>query len=70
MFEHAAALYGCGYERASDPESLRGAIESSLGGGTTIIEVRTDREQNLALHRRIAQAVTDELSEQKGSTDT
>jgi 2-succinyl-5-enolpyruvyl-6-hydroxy-3-cyclohexene-1-carboxylate synthase len=56
-FEHAAALYGCGYEVAGDPESLRGAVERSLGGRTTIIEVRTDREQNLALHRRIANAV-------------
>jgi 2-succinyl-5-enolpyruvyl-6-hydroxy-3-cyclohexene-1-carboxylate synthase len=57
-FEHAAALYGCGYERAADPAGLRGAIERSLEGGTTIVEVRTDREQNLALHRRIAQAAT------------
>jgi 2-succinyl-5-enolpyruvyl-6-hydroxy-3-cyclohexene-1-carboxylate synthase len=56
-FAHAAALYGCGYELAGDQESLRGAIERSLGGGTTIIEVRTDREQNLALHRRIADGV-------------
>jgi 2-succinyl-5-enolpyruvyl-6-hydroxy-3-cyclohexene-1-carboxylate synthase len=61
-FAHAAALYGCGYERAADPECLRRAVEDSLAGGTSIIEVRTDREQNLALHRRIAQAVADEMS--------
>jgi len=57
-FSHAAKLYGCGYERTTDMESLRDAIERSLGcrGATTIIEVRTDRGENLTLHRRIADA--------------
>ena len=36
---------------------LRDAVETSIAGtATTIIEVRTDREQNLALHRRVAEA--------------
>jgi 2-succinyl-5-enolpyruvyl-6-hydroxy-3-cyclohexene-1-carboxylate synthase len=61
-FEHAAALYECGYVRPEDPGALRGAIEDSLAGGTTIIEVRTDREQNLALHRRIADTVAAALA--------
>jgi 2-succinyl-5-enolpyruvyl-6-hydroxy-3-cyclohexene-1-carboxylate synthase len=57
-FAHAAALYGCGYELPSRPAELRVALERSVGSGaTTIIEVRTDREQNLALHRRITDAV-------------
>jgi 2-succinyl-5-enolpyruvyl-6-hydroxy-3-cyclohexene-1-carboxylate synthase len=56
-FEHAAALYGCGYERVGTAEELKAAIERWLGSGTTIIEVRTDREQNLALHRRVADTV-------------
>ncbi len=58
-FAHAAALYGCDYERPETTAALRGAIERSLAAAnsTTVIEVRTDREQNLALHRRISDAV-------------
>ena len=57
-FSHAAQTYGCAYEHPADLEALRVAVErSSADGGTTIIEVRTDREENLALHRRIAESV-------------
>jgi 2-succinyl-5-enolpyruvyl-6-hydroxy-3-cyclohexene-1-carboxylate synthase len=57
-FGHAAALYGCAYERAATEARLRAALARSLGAGqTTIIEVRTDRARNLALHRHIAAAV-------------
>jgi len=59
-FRHAAALYGCGYERPGTVDALRSAVERSLRGdpATTIIEVRTDRAQNLELHRAIAAAVS------------
>ena len=58
-FAHAAALYGCGYERAEEVEQLRAGIERSLrANATTIIEVRTDRRDNLALHRRLTDAVS------------
>jgi 2-succinyl-5-enolpyruvyl-6-hydroxy-3-cyclohexene-1-carboxylate synthase len=61
-FAHAAALYGCGYERPVGLPGVRSAVERSLGAaGTTIVEVRTDRVENLALHRRIADAVLAEL---------
>ena len=55
-FAHAAALYGCDYTLASDLATLEQAIRSATAqhASTTIIEVRTDREANLALHRRIA----------------
>ena len=57
-FSHAARFYGCSFERPTDLESLRAAIARSIAdGGTTIIEVVTDREENLALHRRIAESV-------------
>ncbi|MGI8902230.1 MAG: 2-succinyl-5-enolpyruvyl-6-hydroxy-3-cyclohexene-1-carboxylic-acid synthase [Solirubrobacteraceae bacterium] len=58
-FVHAAALYGCGYERPASVQALRSAVERSLAltTGTTIIEVRTEREQNRALHRRVTQAI-------------
>jgi 2-succinyl-5-enolpyruvyl-6-hydroxy-3-cyclohexene-1-carboxylate synthase len=63
-FAHAAALYGCGYHRAEDVEQLRTGVKRSLRGDvTTIIEVRTDRRENLALHRRLTEAVSRRLIE-------
>jgi 2-succinyl-5-enolpyruvyl-6-hydroxy-3-cyclohexene-1-carboxylate synthase len=58
-FARAAALYGCEYRRPLTLGELRGAVEASAsgaGGATTIIEVRTDRVENLTLHRRLADA--------------
>jgi 2-succinyl-5-enolpyruvyl-6-hydroxy-3-cyclohexene-1-carboxylate synthase len=56
-FVHAAALYGCAYERPRDVAELHGAVRAGVASpATTIIEVRTDRAENLALHRRVAQA--------------
>jgi 2-succinyl-5-enolpyruvyl-6-hydroxy-3-cyclohexene-1-carboxylate synthase len=61
-FARAAALYGCGYERPDDLQALRATIERSVRSArTTIIEVGTNREQNLALHRRIAEVVSSAL---------
>jgi 2-succinyl-5-enolpyruvyl-6-hydroxy-3-cyclohexene-1-carboxylate synthase len=61
-FERVAELYGCGYERPRDVTDLQAAAERSLGSrGTAIIEVRTDREENLALHKRVAAAVSARL---------
>ena len=50
---------GCGSPRAGSADDLRSALQHAVHAatGTTIIEVRTDREQNLQLHRRIAAAV-------------
>ena len=56
-FSRMAALYGCQYRRPETLASFRDAVETSIAGdATTIIEVRTDREENLALHRRVAEA--------------
>jgi 2-succinyl-5-enolpyruvyl-6-hydroxy-3-cyclohexene-1-carboxylate synthase len=58
-FAHAAALYGCEFRRPATLSELRGAVEVSAAPSacaTTIIEVRTDRIENLALHRRVAGA--------------
>jgi 2-succinyl-5-enolpyruvyl-6-hydroxy-3-cyclohexene-1-carboxylate synthase len=63
-FAKAAALYGCGYEQPESIAQLREAIEAALATTTsasTIIEVRTDREQNLALHRLVQDAVLEAL---------
>ena len=57
QFSHAAALYGCRHQLVDTAAGLGAAVQESLGGAvTTIIEVRTDREENLALHRRVAEA--------------
>ncbi len=57
-FAHAAALYGCGWERAADVENFRAALAAALAAErTTIICVRTDREENVDLHRRVWESV-------------
>ncbi len=62
-FGRAAALYGLGHERPQDLAQLRSAVRrAQLRPQTTIIEVRTDREDNLLLHRRLAAAVTAALT--------
>jgi 2-succinyl-5-enolpyruvyl-6-hydroxy-3-cyclohexene-1-carboxylate synthase len=56
-FAHAAALYGLGYTRADTTQDLRTAIDQSIAATSSqIIEVRTGRAENLALHRRLAAA--------------
>jgi 2-succinyl-5-enolpyruvyl-6-hydroxy-3-cyclohexene-1-carboxylate synthase len=62
-FAHAATLYGCGFERPGTLAALREAVHASTAAtATTIIEVRTDRAQNLELHRRAAEAALAALS--------
>ena len=56
-FAHAAALYGLGHERAETPEAFRSALDRALAGTAAIIEVQTDRAENVELHRRVWQAV-------------
>jgi 2-succinyl-5-enolpyruvyl-6-hydroxy-3-cyclohexene-1-carboxylate synthase len=57
-FEHAAALYGCTFERAGDVAQLRDRVGEALAApGTSIVEVRSDRAANLALHRELSAAV-------------
>ena len=57
-FSQAARLFGCDYRRPQDVDELVTMLERSVSApGTTIIEVQTDREQNVALHRRVADAV-------------
>jgi 2-succinyl-5-enolpyruvyl-6-hydroxy-3-cyclohexene-1-carboxylate synthase len=63
-FADAARLYGTGYRLVGSVGELEGAISDALGAdATTIIEVRTSREENLALHRRVAEAVLEALGD-------
>jgi 2-succinyl-5-enolpyruvyl-6-hydroxy-3-cyclohexene-1-carboxylate synthase len=53
-FAHAAALFGCGYEVADGVEGFRAAVGRALTAeATSIVAVRTDRAENVALHRAV-----------------
>ena len=57
-FAQVAALYGLAHERVAAPEPFRDALDRALtSAGTTLIHVRTDREENVALHRAVWEAV-------------
>jgi len=53
-FAHAAALYGLAYEPVATVAQLHAALAA---GGARLIHVRTDRAENVALHRRVWDAV-------------
>jgi 2-succinyl-5-enolpyruvyl-6-hydroxy-3-cyclohexene-1-carboxylate synthase len=57
-FARAAALYGARYALAADLATLRAELARAVDGvGVTIVEVRTERDANVALHRRVWDAV-------------
>ena len=56
-FGRLAALYGCHHEPVSDVGDFRAALGRAFAGErTTIVEVRTDRAANRALHRELEAA--------------
>jgi 2-succinyl-5-enolpyruvyl-6-hydroxy-3-cyclohexene-1-carboxylate synthase len=62
-FKYTAALYGLDYARPETRDDFDAAVNRSLESpGVTLIEVRTDREENLALHRDIWAKVADALA--------
>lgn len=66
-YAHAAALYGCRHQLVQTLGDLQTALEQTLRSGTTtILEVRSDRVENLALHRRVADAVQAALASAAG----
>ena len=53
-FEHAARMFGLGYDHVRDMDALSEAYAGALASGESqIIEVTTDRAENLQLHRRL-----------------
>jgi len=62
--QRAAELFRCAYARPASVEEFRVAIDSGLATpGITIVEARTNRTENLALHREIASAVLADLAD-------
>jgi 2-succinyl-5-enolpyruvyl-6-hydroxy-3-cyclohexene-1-carboxylate synthase len=59
-FSHVGPLYGVGFQRVATRQAYREALKASFEApGVQVIEVRTDREENLRLHQRIWAAVAE-----------
>ncbi|MBW3657365.1 MAG: 2-succinyl-5-enolpyruvyl-6-hydroxy-3-cyclohexene-1-carboxylic-acid synthase [Actinobacteria bacterium] len=53
-----AAFHGLPHERVTSATALPAAVAAAAGaGGIRVLEVRTDRDANVALHRRLQDAV-------------
>jgi 2-succinyl-5-enolpyruvyl-6-hydroxy-3-cyclohexene-1-carboxylate synthase len=62
-FSRAAALFGCEHRPVADADDFGAALDQALGSeATTILEVRTDRVENLALHRAVSVAVASAIA--------
>jgi 2-succinyl-5-enolpyruvyl-6-hydroxy-3-cyclohexene-1-carboxylate synthase len=63
-FESAAAMFGLPYRMADGTSSFEKAYAELCRAGTSgLIEVRTDREENRALHRQLQEAVREAAAE-------
>lgn len=60
---HAAELYGARFHRPQDPGALRAVIQTGLKGGLHVIEVRTERADNVEVHRQLFTRLVDALGE-------
>jgi len=59
-FEPAAAMFGLGYERPRTTGEFVEAYRAACArDGSTLIEVQTDREENVALHRELLAEISD-----------
>jgi 2-succinyl-5-enolpyruvyl-6-hydroxy-3-cyclohexene-1-carboxylate synthase len=57
--EHVAELYGLGHERVRDVRAFRATLTRELAArGSSIIEIHTDRDANVALHESLRNAAT------------
>ena len=62
-FRPAAEMYGATFSRVTDWPSFRAAVSTGLqAAGVTIVEVPTDRERNVTMHRAVWQAVSAALA--------
>ncbi len=57
-FSHAAAMYGGHYQRVSEWYQFRQAVQHGMhDGGLHIVEVMTERESNVHMHRQLWKSV-------------
>ena len=62
-FRPAVEMYGLTYQRVDSGEQFRTAVTESLASpGVAVVEVRTDRRANFALHRDLWSAVSSSLA--------
>jgi 2-succinyl-5-enolpyruvyl-6-hydroxy-3-cyclohexene-1-carboxylate synthase len=62
-FSYVSPLYGVGFQRVETRQQYRDALKASFDSpGVQVIEVRTDREENLKLHQRIWAAVAEAVT--------
>jgi 2-succinyl-5-enolpyruvyl-6-hydroxy-3-cyclohexene-1-carboxylate synthase len=62
-FEPAAKMFGLAYEHPGTIEDFVEAYGSACSrGSSTLIEIDTDRKENVALHRRLLQEVADRVA--------
>ena len=64
-FEHAAAMFGLEYEDPrprTAPEFVEAYREACVRSRPVLIEVKTDREENVALHRELLEGLPAEVS--------
>jgi 2-succinyl-5-enolpyruvyl-6-hydroxy-3-cyclohexene-1-carboxylate synthase len=61
-FEPAANMFGLAYEHPGTMEDFVEAYGSACArGSSTLIEIQTDRRENVALHRKLLQEVADQI---------
>ncbi len=63
-FEHAAHMFGLGYDHVRDMDALSEAYAGALASGSAqVIEVTTDRAENLQLHRRLEALICERFAD-------
>ena len=63
-FSHVAGLYGVGFQRVTTREEYKAALMASFDAdGVQVIEIKTDREENLRLHQLIWDAVAEAVKD-------
>ncbi|TYR82044.1 2-succinyl-5-enolpyruvyl-6-hydroxy-3-cyclohexene-1-carboxylic-acid synthase [Priestia megaterium] len=63
QFEHAVNLYDGIFTSAKSWKEFRDAItDSIIQGGLHVIEIRTNRQQNVEIHRKIWEHVSEEIN--------
>jgi len=59
-FKPIVEAYGCGFARAAMWDEFRAAVSASIAApGLQVVELRTDRDRNVALHREVWQRVAE-----------